>query len=233
MCSRCQALHTECGYDVEEGESRWSALRRRNRTLERERDEARDLIAQMQSRPEPEAQDIYHRLRTETHASDLGAFTHESTSAIIDGILKQQPQPQQTQKDPQHRRSHQNLHLQQQLNQQSQEQQEQQLTQRQTLPKPPHQQDLSAFLQPGYTITESTNQLPPLRSIVEVPTAGNNTTQQQLPQPFPPTRYRKMSQVSAMSSGSYSSLSSSEGHSRQSLSPKTNQPPGWAHGHNN
>jgi hypothetical protein len=33
-----------------------------------------------------------------------------------------------------------------------------------------------------------------------------------------------MSQASALSNGSHTSLTSSDGHSRESLSPKTNQP---------
>ena len=62
-CSRCQALRTECAYEAEEGESRWSALRRRNHILETERAEVRELISYLQSRPEPEAHEIFQRIR--------------------------------------------------------------------------------------------------------------------------------------------------------------------------
>ncbi|KAK5758891.1 hypothetical protein LTS12_010984 [Elasticomyces elasticus] len=63
FCSRCVTLRTECTYEAEEGESRWSALRRRNQILETERSEIRELISYLQNRPEPEAQDIFQRLR--------------------------------------------------------------------------------------------------------------------------------------------------------------------------
>lgn len=228
-CSRCQALHTECGYNAEEGESRWSALRRRNRTLERERDEARDLIAQLHSRPELEAQEIFHRLRTTSHSDNLGAFIHEAVSAMSDSDMQQQShseqqqgqmgqhfQPYYTERPGQH----------QQLTQQHQPQQQlQQSAQRQ---QPSQQQDQGIFVQPNYNTTTSATQLPPLRSVVEVPTGGHNTAP--LPQPFPPSARRNPSQVSAMSSGSYTSLSSSDGRGGQSLSPRENPPHKWTQG---
>ncbi|TKA61908.1 hypothetical protein B0A55_12449, partial [Friedmanniomyces simplex] len=63
-CSRCHTLRTECIYEAEEGESRWSALRRRNQILETERTEMRELITYLQTRPEPEAQEIFQRIRS-------------------------------------------------------------------------------------------------------------------------------------------------------------------------
>lgn len=66
-CSRCQNLRTECQYEAEEGESRWSALRRRNQILEQERDQIRELLAFVQMRPEPEAMEIYQRIRTSSY----------------------------------------------------------------------------------------------------------------------------------------------------------------------
>lgn len=62
-CSRCQSLHTDCTYEAEEGESRWSALRRRNQILETERSELRELLSFLQSRPEAEALEIFDRIR--------------------------------------------------------------------------------------------------------------------------------------------------------------------------
>lgn len=69
-CSRCQNLRTDCHYEAEEGESRWSALRRRNQVLEAERDHIRELMHFVQSRPEVEAQELFQRIRT-TNYDDL------------------------------------------------------------------------------------------------------------------------------------------------------------------
>ena len=63
-CSRCQTLQTSCEYEAEEGENRWSALRRRNKILETERAEMHELLTYLQSRPEVEAREIFHRIRS-------------------------------------------------------------------------------------------------------------------------------------------------------------------------
>jgi hypothetical protein len=214
VCSRCLALCTECEYNAEEGESRWSTLSRRCRTLEREHDAARDLIAQMQSRPELEAREIYRHLRTKTHAGDLSALVREDTSAMSDCVLRQQPQQGQFYHYHQPEGKHEN----------SQHQQPQQQLPQQELPQ---QQRLDAFFQCSDTATGSTHQLPPLRSIVEVPRASVNTTKQQQPsQPFAFLTQRNMSQTPAMLSDPYVALSLSAGHNGQSPFPKTNQLPG-------
>ncbi|KAK5112548.1 hypothetical protein LTR85_011240 [Meristemomyces frigidus] len=62
-CSRCQTLRTDCAYEAEEGESRWSALRRRNQILETERAEVRELMTMMQTATEGEALEIFNRIR--------------------------------------------------------------------------------------------------------------------------------------------------------------------------
>ncbi|EMC92370.1 hypothetical protein BAUCODRAFT_286771 [Baudoinia panamericana UAMH 10762] len=62
-CTRCQTLRTNCQYEAEEGESRWSALRRRNHILETERNELRELLGYLQSLSEPDAQELFHRIR--------------------------------------------------------------------------------------------------------------------------------------------------------------------------
>jgi hypothetical protein len=218
VCSRCQALHTECEYNIEEGERRWSALRRRYHAIERERDKAQDLIAQMQSRPESEARKIYHHIRTGTHASDLDAFIHETTSVVSDGALRQPPQQGQSYRYQQPGGNPENLQHQQQQHQQSQQQLPQQL-------RP------EFFSQSGHTVTGSTYQLPPLQSTVggkEVPTASIDTTQEQQPSPqrLSLSTQRNVSQVSAMSSSSCTSLSSFAGYSGQFLFLRTDQLPG-------
>lgn len=160
VCSRCQKLQVECIYNAEQGESRMSALRRKNSALERERDEAQDLITQIRSRPELEAQEVYRHIRENTHASDLGAFIHEATNALSDGTLQQQQQPSKQQ----HRRL------------QHQQQSQPQQSQRKSLQQHPQQQEKDASTHLGYNIVGSTNHLPPLRSVIEVPTAASNTT---------------------------------------------------------
>lgn len=62
-CSRCQTLRTDCAYEAEEGESRWSALRRRNQRLETERAEVRELMTYMQTANDAEAHEIFNRTR--------------------------------------------------------------------------------------------------------------------------------------------------------------------------
>ncbi|KAK0951307.1 hypothetical protein LTS01_025304 [Friedmanniomyces endolithicus] len=63
ICSRCRTLRTDCIYEAEDSESRWSALRRRNHILVSERADVRELMAYVQSRPEPEACEIFARVR--------------------------------------------------------------------------------------------------------------------------------------------------------------------------
>lgn len=83
VCSRCQALRTECIYEAEEGESRWSAIRRQNKAMESERDELREILQFLQSQPEPEALEIFHQMRS----SD----TPESMSTILQLVRERRP----------------------------------------------------------------------------------------------------------------------------------------------
>lgn len=89
-CSRCQNLRTECQYEAEEGESRWSALRRRNQLLEQERDHIRELLAFVQTRPEAEALDIFQRIRTSSY-DDIFLLLRQ----VRDGAYGIQPNMQQ------------------------------------------------------------------------------------------------------------------------------------------
>ncbi|OQN95435.1 hypothetical protein B0A48_18492 [Cryoendolithus antarcticus] len=84
-CTRCQALNTTCQYQVEAGESRWSALRRTNHDLERERDNHRTFMSLIQSRPEAEAQEIYRHIRANNHGGDIGALLHAIREVAING----------------------------------------------------------------------------------------------------------------------------------------------------
>ncbi|KAF2215574.1 hypothetical protein CERZMDRAFT_93979 [Cercospora zeae-maydis SCOH1-5] len=96
-CSRCQNLRTDCQYEAEEGESRWSALRRRNQLLEQERDHIRELLAFVQTRPEPEALDIFQRIRTSSY-DDIFLLlrqVREGAYGMQPGLQQQQQQQQQ------------------------------------------------------------------------------------------------------------------------------------------
>ena len=76
-CSPCQAWEKECEYKTEEGESRWAALNRENRTLEAERDEIRRLFSLIRSLLEAEAQAIFCRIRLSVDNMDLGVFIQQ------------------------------------------------------------------------------------------------------------------------------------------------------------
>ncbi|KAK3616464.1 hypothetical protein LTR56_025932, partial [Elasticomyces elasticus] len=88
-------LRTECIYEAEEGESRWSALRRRNQILETERAEVRELISYLQMRPEPEAQDIFQRLRNGPGPDDFFTLLRQlrQGSETNTAEVQQRPSP--------------------------------------------------------------------------------------------------------------------------------------------
>lgn len=180
----------------------------------------------------------------------MGALIQEVTSAIpANGVqrdertqLQQQQerafydQQQQQQQHEHHQLSQlqQRQHSQNELQQQQQQpplhQQHQQQQQQQQQP------NTATFYQGSYTPSGQTaNQLPPLRSIVEVPVSGTDAANlQQLPPgmhypgmaQLPP---RKTSQTSVTSSASQSSLSSLEAPDQPTLSPR-DSPSGWAQG---
>jgi hypothetical protein len=170
------------------------------------------MIAQIQSRPEPEAREIYRHMRTKTHAGDLGAFIREITDTMSEGALRQQPQQGQSYHYQQFERDRKNSQHQYQLHLRSQQH------------HLPQQQRPNTFFQPDYAVTGSTVRLPPLRSMVQVPIANINATQQlQSSQPLSLLAQRNMSEVSAVSSDSHTNLSSSTGRSGQSLFPRMNK----------
>jgi len=150
----------------------------------------------------------------------LGAYIHDAVSAMSDHASQQQQQPGQGhsrqqmqpfyygQQSPHHE-----------LTQQSQPHRLQQTSQQYTQQQCPGlPNDQGIFAQPTLTSPSTGPQLPPLRSIVEMTAGGHNPVQ--LPQPLPALTTRNMSLASNMSSGSYTSLSSSEGYGGQSLSPR-------------
>ncbi|KAK3714516.1 hypothetical protein LTR37_007822 [Vermiconidia calcicola] len=63
-CSRCKNAQTECIYEAHEGESRWSAQKRRSQKIEAERDYLRELLDMLSARPEQEAVAILRQMRS-------------------------------------------------------------------------------------------------------------------------------------------------------------------------
>jgi hypothetical protein len=101
-CSRCQALRTECVYEAQEGESRWSALRRRKRDVEADRDDLRELLGFLQQRPEAEALDIFHRIRTSGFDDLLRLirYARDAGQAVPSNQLSMNPAPADQQRLP-------------------------------------------------------------------------------------------------------------------------------------
>ncbi|KAK3633557.1 hypothetical protein LTR22_020069 [Elasticomyces elasticus] len=103
FCSRCVTLRTECTYEAEEGESRWSALRRRNQILETERSEiqpeAQDIFQRLRNGPGPD--DFFTLLRQLRQGSDTSpaemqqrpALTHQASSASTSSNSSEQRLP--------------------------------------------------------------------------------------------------------------------------------------------
>nr|OQO27739.1 hypothetical protein B0A51_05531 [Rachicladosporium sp. CCFEE 5018] len=163
-CTRCQALNTNCQCQVEAGESRWSALRRKNHDLERERDNYRTLLSLIQSRPEAEAQEIYRHIRSNHHGGDIGALIQ----AVREASISKEPSP---------------------------------LTRMESAPNPATTRGDMAMVN-----------LPPLRSVVDIPPTGTVHLGD-----FLTLQQRKGSIMSA-GSGPYSSPGTSD--SRSSVSPQ-------------
>lgn len=179
----------------------------------------------------------------------MGALIQEVTSAIpANGVQRDertQLQQQQErafydqQQQQQQHEHHQLSQLQQRQHSQNELQQQQQqppLHQQHQQQQQQQQPNTATFYQGSYTPSGQTaNQLPPLRSIVEVPVSGTDAANlQQLPPgmhypgmaQLPP---RKTSQTSGTSSASQSSLSSLEAPDQPTLSPR-DSPSGWAQG---
>ena len=198
-------------------------------------------MLQLQLRPELEAQQIYHRVRSHTPTTDMGTLIQEVTSAMHANGVQRDERPQQQQQqgrafyDQQHPDNHQLPQL---PIIQHPQQNELQSQPHQPL-HPQHQQSTQPNTATFYQSScpnagQATNQLPPLRSIVEVPVSSTDAANsQQLPQslhfpPMPHLQARKTSQTSGISSASHSSLSSMDAHE---LSPR-DSPSDWAQGPN-
>ena len=60
-------------YEAEEGESRWAALKRRNQTVVQEREDLREVISWLVARPEQDALQAFHRIRSMDYGELLEA----------------------------------------------------------------------------------------------------------------------------------------------------------------
>lgn len=171
--------------------------------LGKERDDARDLITLMQLQPESEAFEIYHRIRESVHGGYLGSLVCELRDSISAGSWLQQQH--------EHCEHHQNVFR----------PPETTISQQQAQKQYQCQQPQGVQPGPTHSITGSVNQLPPLRSVVEIPQASSRDS---MPQPliqlYPPAQpiQRRPIRASGMSIGSRSSLSSPGGHSQHSFS---------------
>ncbi|KAK5168106.1 uncharacterized protein LTR77_006674 [Saxophila tyrrhenica] len=76
VCSRCSALKTHCTYEAQEGESRWSALRRRKKDVESDKDDLTELLTYLRDAEEPEATDVFHQIRSSGFDNILRVIRH-------------------------------------------------------------------------------------------------------------------------------------------------------------
>jgi hypothetical protein len=143
----------------------------------------------MHSQPETEALEIYRHIRTHSQDRDLSALIRELTSDCT-AYAPPRHAPQQHQSMQLNHYPRRDCH---------------QRSQLQTQPQ--QQPSLNTMIAPSTPVTGSSNQLPPLRSIIRnlhLPAAGSNNMQQPLPQTLSPVRplQRRMSPMSGTSNGS-------------------------------
>lgn len=64
ICTPCKTRKTECQYETQPDETRYSAIKRKTENLEKEAQDYKELLTNLRVRPEEEAQEILQRLRT-------------------------------------------------------------------------------------------------------------------------------------------------------------------------
>lgn len=88
-CTRCLYLQSDCTYSAEQGESRWSALKRRCRSLEIERDAMDEVMKRIRNCSELEALTLFKRIRSTT----LGGWTaYEDIFSLLIAIRNENSQ---------------------------------------------------------------------------------------------------------------------------------------------
>ncbi len=91
-------LKTRCTYEAKEGESRWSAIRRRMKDVESDRDDLIELITYMQDASENDAMRTFHRIRAHDFGDPLRFIRHARVndhSLQRDFVSQQVPSEQQ------------------------------------------------------------------------------------------------------------------------------------------
>ena len=77
-------------YEAEEGESRWSALRRRGQSVEQEREDLREILSWLLVTSEHEAYDALHRIRASSY-DELLAIARQNRERGTSGVAQVAP----------------------------------------------------------------------------------------------------------------------------------------------
>ncbi|KAL8721260.1 MAG: hypothetical protein Q9181_007749, partial [Wetmoreana brouardii] len=93
-CGLCKRRNETCVYELERGKIRYGALAKKHKDLEKADADLQELVRALQHRPDIEASDILHRLRSETnplavlsHIRD-GELLLQASSGKADGSSK-------------------------------------------------------------------------------------------------------------------------------------------------
>jgi hypothetical protein len=83
-CGRCVTNSLECEYEVEEtAVSRFSAMKARNTTLQRENNQLKELYSFLRNRPEAEAQEIFNRIRASDDPISVLQFVKQGDLLLL------------------------------------------------------------------------------------------------------------------------------------------------------
>jgi len=82
ICTPCKTRKTDCSYETQPDETRYSALKRRTENLEKESQAYKELLTNLRVRPEGEAQNLLQRIRnTRTfHIGSVLSAAHRGKS---------------------------------------------------------------------------------------------------------------------------------------------------------
>jgi len=72
ICTPCKSRKTECSYETQPDETRYSAIKRKTENLEKESQAYKELLTSLRVRPEGEAQDLLQRIRN-TRTFNIGS----------------------------------------------------------------------------------------------------------------------------------------------------------------
>lgn len=77
ICTPCKSRKTECSYETQPDETRYSAIKRKTENLEKETQAYKELLTSLRVRPEDEAQDLLQRIRN-TRTFNIGSVLDAS-----------------------------------------------------------------------------------------------------------------------------------------------------------